>query len=207
MRRLIVPALAAILVADCGANNKADSSAQVQSEIPKVVVTSPSSLPSVAPTTDSKPIDANPCKLVTSGDLNKVFTVNGKRAQFSPVDTTNPPVVSTFQERNCGYTGIVPGIYTDQPVDGTSVTIMVTTQVDDRVGGTAWQAQTQAGRLLGSKPDAKLGNGAFIMEPGHVVAHKGRVIVEVNPFIDTNGVVTNSVAEKLVRTALSRIAG
>jgi len=146
--------------------------------------------------------------LVRPGDLNAIFTVRGKQAVFSPIDGTEPPVTNPYTKRACGYTGTVPGIYTDQPVDGTSVTITVTTQVDTSDGGPAWQAEVWAGQMVGGvSPATALGHGAFYLETGHLVAHKGRVIVEVNPLDDQNNLVTNAVAEKLVKTALSRTAG
>lgn len=208
MRRWIVSvALAAIMVTGgCGASKASDGAAPTQSQTPTPKVTVAS--PAATPTVDSKLLaETNPCKLVHASDLNKAFAVRGQQAQFSPVDGTNPPVVSTYQERNCGYSGTVHGIYTDQPTDGTSVTIMITSQVDSADGGPAWKAQVEAGKQLGQyNPDAKLGHDAFFMENGHLLAHKGRVVIEVNA-IDTDGILTNPIAEKLVKAALSRTDG
>ena len=165
------------------------------------------------PTQDSKPTNlANPCKLVTAADLISVF---GKGSTFSLVDTDNPPVTESFEQRACGYTGTVPGIYSDNPNDGgAQLTIMVTTNVDD-TNGTAWTAAVDGGKMAASgpstigsteyRPVTNVGEGAFFSGPGWLTAHKGRVIIEVQSPDDTNGVLTDSKATAIVLRALQRV--
>ncbi len=213
MRRLVALLGAAALVftvaTGCAKPDAAPSNENTAAEQPAAAApTTPSQAPA------SK---VNPCTLVTSDDLTKIFSATSvAQVTADGVEAGNPPVTGEFDERNCGYTVTVSGIYGDNPNEdtGSQLTLMITTH-EDNAAGDQWQATKQGGQLAAQggadltrteyRPVTNIGDEAFFSGPGWLAAHKGDVIIEVTSVDDTDGILDDQQAAAVVLQAFTRV--
>lgn len=174
-----------------------------------------SEAPSSAPATPTSKV--NPCQLVTTADLTEIFKATSvEQVTADGVDSGNPPVTGSFNERNCGYIVTVSGIYGDNPNDdtGAQFTIMVTTH-EDNAAGEQWQATKKGGELASQggadisrteyRPVTNIGDEAFFSGTGWLTAHKGAAIIEVSSVDDANGILDDTKAAAVVLQAFTHI--
>lgn len=207
MRRLLgIPLLVAGLAA-CGTH--ADSSAGKQSAPPRAASGAPSKARAGAAPANT----TNPCKLVTAEDLKKIFlhATSVTMVTADGYDPDNPPANGSLQERNCGYTVTVAGMFGDNPNtdSSTQFTVMVTTY-GEVSGGTTWKAITEGAQMattgpagVAYRPVTNIGDAAFFSGTGDLTAHKGTVIVHVWSADDVNGILDNQKAAAVTLQALT----
>lgn len=142
---------------------------------------------------------ATPCKLVTSGDLTTLF----KGAFSNILGSDDSPVTdATNNTRACGYVSENAQIDHGNSYDITSVSIIVTTELDDKAG-TLWKACLYAMEVNGGQHAAMSGADDLIrLGEGWYQARKGQVIVEVS---DNNSALTDEGAKSVLAVALKRL--
>ncbi len=200
-------ALAVVLTATaCGANNDRGAGVSTKRQVSQPAQSNPPTEPtkpqgdSDLPNKDTQLFNAaTPCKLVTSGDLTKLF-----QGSFGNIlGTDNSPVTDvTNTTRACGYTSDNARIDHDNRYDITSVSLIVTTELDDKAG-TLWKACLYAMQVNDGQhaamPDA---DDLIRLGPGWYQARKGEVIVEIS---DNNSELTDDGAKSILAVALKRL--
>jgi hypothetical protein len=109
----------------------------------------------------SGPGGTNPCKLVTRADVIGVLG-----GDYALTGSADPEVTGPFAERACEYSSATLG------------TVKITSNVDNKPGGTAWTTPLNIG-VPGGPEFTTLGDAAYLAGDGSIAVRKGKAIVRV----------------------------